>query len=709
MITRCVAAPLLWLVCWFATVLGNDWPVPRPLSGFGSNGPHQVAADSFPSPQWRGKNVYVFHPADAAGKLPVILFCPDLGASAPAGYIPLINNIVSRGCVLVFSPCKSVGADLSQKKKYRILMDGFETAVIRYASRIDSSRIGIIGHSYGAGAVPAIAWHSLVENQWGANGAFLYMMAPWYSYFITQDELEVFPRKTCCVMEIFHDDKINDRRLAIDIFDNIGVSGDCKVFIELFSDSMPGYKLAADHTTAAGPAGNGGTENALDFYGVYKFVDAVADYVFWGNAAAKRMAFDSGNAGQRFMGTWPDKRPVRECTVTRSPDTSPAGPCRYVWENPANPRRGESPTFVPEAARNRSYYARKTFQNYRAYEKEKIRARRARRAMPGDSSLCAIEPIEDGFGSAGPWQTAVDSLPHPLWPGHYVHVFSPKEARGLRPVVFFCHGYSSSNPQYYLPLISHIVSKGYVVVFSPYKMVALDPKEVNKYASIETGIEAAIDNFRDRIDTAEIGFVGHSFGAGAIPAVALWALTDKNWGAASSFMYLMAPWYSYEIDRIKLRLFPQCVKMITEVFADDKVCDHRMAISLFTTIGIPQAEKNYIMLNTDSLGCCKLTADHNTPKGPYDPRSEEDALDYYGIYRIFDALAAYAFDNDAAAKSLAFGHDTHTCFMGTWPNGKPVMPLTATSNPAPDKPQDYYAFPWKSRLNPLSTEIIIDK
>lgn len=134
-----------------------------------------------------------------------------------------------------------------------------------------------------------------------------------------------------------------------------------------------------------------------------------------------------------------------------------------------------------------------------------------------------------------------------------------------------------------------------------------------------------------------------------------------------------------------------------------------MAISLFNTINIPPQEKNYLILNSDSVSSCMLRADHNTPKGPFDPHAEEDALDYWGIYRFFDALAAYTFDNDRAAKTLAFGHGKETCFMGTWSNGKPVTPLVATSNPSPVEPQDFYAFSWDLLINPLKKEIVMNK
>jgi|WetSurMetagenome_2_1015567.scaffolds.fasta_scaffold00230_4 hypothetical protein len=692
-----------------AVAHGDEWPIPRPTAGFGANGHHRVVCDSMQSPQWPGKYVYIFRPSDSTERYPLILFCHGMGPSAPAPYAPFLVNLASRGHVVIFSPYKTLTGDPRLRRRYRILMSGFETAQERYSRFIDTTRVGVVGHSYGGGAVPAVAWHALVENLWGTRGTFMYIMAPWYSYFISQEELESFPSHVALLVEVFHDDRINDRRMAVDLFDNILLPDGRKAFVELYGDSIPGCVLSADHAVPADPAQKKGSENALDFYGVYKFADALADWTFRGDTAARAIAFDTGTAAQRFMGTWPDGRPVRQCTVTRFPDTAAPTMCRYVWENPLNPRRDDSPTFLPETRANRFHYARKTVRSYWEYEKARIRENRAHRNSASDSSLCAIPPIEQGFGSLGPWQMKVDSLPQPLWQGHWVHVFSPEGAPTPRPVILFCHGYSSSDPEHYLPLITHIVSKGYVVVFSPYQFVAMDPREVKKYATIETGFATAIANFKSIIDTSRMGFVGHSFGAGSIPAVSLWALADKNWGSKAAFVYMMAPWYSFEVDRIKLRLFPQRVKMVIEVFADDRVCDHRMAVSLFNTIGIPASEKNFITLYSDSLSGCRLRADHNTPKGPFDPRAEEDALDYYGVYRLFDALSSYAFDGDTLGKALALGRDGAARFMGKWRNGKPVAPLVATGSPKPDEPEDYYVFGWHSRLNPLVNEILVDK
>jgi hypothetical protein len=706
---KSLVSAALAFACMSSPHAEDRWPINQPDSGFGSDGAAIVASDSFPSPQWHGKKVYVFHPSDTSRKYPLILFCHGFDTPHPSTYGQLINNIVSRGTVLVYSPYKSFSINPAQKREYRIIMKGFEAAVKRFGSFIDTSRIGIVGHSWGGGAVPAIGWHCFIENQWGANGAFMYIMAPWFSHFIHQEELEAFPPHVRLIMEIFHDDNVNDPRMALDIFDNIGIPDSQKVFVELFSDSMPGYRLSANHATPYGALGKGGREDALDFYGIYKFIDAISEYVFSGSVSAREIAMGPGTSAQGFMGGWPDKRPVTECSVTHKPELEfPEKACRYTWESNKNPRRLESPTFLSEIKKNRFYFARKAFKNYWEYEKERIRARRAGKKAVRDTSLCSIPPISEGFGASGPFSMHIDSIPQPRWKSHFVHVFSPEGRLTPSPVIFFCHGYTSSNPDQYLPLIEHIVSRGYVLIFSPYQTVAMDPREVKKYATLETGFESAVAAFKPLIDTTRIGYL-HSFGAGAIPAVALQGLVEKNWGNNAVFLYLMAPWYSYEIDEMKLKLFPSHAKLVVEVFNDDKVNDHRMAISLFNTINIPRGEKNYILLYSDSSGGCRLMTNHYTPKSPLDPRAEEDALDYYGIYRTFDALAAYTFNNDTLGKTLSLGHGKEIRFMGVWPNGKPVTELTATDAPFTTRAQDFYTFSWNLILNPLRASLIVNK
>jgi hypothetical protein len=56
--------------------------------------------------------------------------------------------------------------------------------------------------------------------------------------------------------------------------------------------------------------------NALDYYGLWKLLDALCDAAFY----SRNREYALGNtAKQRFMGTWSDGVPVRELIVTNKP------------------------------------------------------------------------------------------------------------------------------------------------------------------------------------------------------------------------------------------------------------------------------------------------------------------------------------------------------------------------------------------------------
>lgn len=96
-----------------------------------------------------------------------------------------------------------------------------------------------------------------------------------------------------------------------------------------------------------------------------------------------------------------------------------------------------------------------------------------------------------------------------------------------RPVVFFAHGNTASVPEMYDALLRHLVSRGFVVIFPGYPW-AFDPP-IN-YGALDTGFVTGIGSLPPgRVDLSRVGFVGHSFGAGAIPRMIQLAAA-RGWG-----------------------------------------------------------------------------------------------------------------------------------------------------------------------------------
>lgn len=280
-------------------------------SGYGSNGGFEAVSFKFPSPQFESENVYVFRPAGAAGKVPVVFFAPGFSNNDPVEYRGLIEHIVSRGYALIFSPYQIVSGDVSlHKKRYDTIFAGYEEAVRRFRDDLDLTRVAFAGHSYGASASLSMARRGVVERGWGSNGIALFLMAPWYYYEMSLRQFVNFPPKAKLIVEVFENDEICDHRIAREIFDRINLPSSEKDFVILNSEKRLGYDMKATHG-----APSGGLVDALDYYGIYRLFDALTDYAFNGSAGARPVALGNGGAAQRFMGKWPDGVPVRELTA----------------------------------------------------------------------------------------------------------------------------------------------------------------------------------------------------------------------------------------------------------------------------------------------------------------------------------------------------------------------------------------------------------
>ncbi len=312
----------LVVVCAIVSNARSQSPFQPISSGYGANGLYTVTEDKFPSPLYERENVHVFRPAGVTAKTPVIFFAPGYSNNDPDEYESLINHIVSRGYALVYAPFQLLSISFTpQEKRYDTIFAGFEEAVKRHGVSFDLTRVGYAGHSYGASAIFAMSLRGL-QKGWGKDALILYPMAPWYFFEITTKQLVNFPSHAKLVMQVFETDGVCDHRMAKEIFERINLSSSEKDFLMLRGEQRLGYKLDAEHGTPSG-----GTIDALDYYGIYRPFDALADYAFYGSQEGKRIALGNGSAEQRFMGTWSDGQPVREmlagdCVPITRPSTS---------------------------------------------------------------------------------------------------------------------------------------------------------------------------------------------------------------------------------------------------------------------------------------------------------------------------------------------------------------------------------------------------
>ncbi len=330
-----------WIVSWLvlAAPLRAEYagPVPAPTDRFGRPGEYAVEANELPSPEWGGQVVTVFRPVGAEGARPVWWLAHGFAGTQPEFYRELIDHLVGHGAWVIFSPYP---ANLRVRENYDIMFAGYEAAVARYGAGMDLSRLGVIGHSYGGGAVPALARRAVVERGWGGTGLALLQLAPWFTHAMSDEELADLPAHTQFVAQVYEDDTMNDHRMAIDIFEHMPVAATAKAFLLLRSDRIDGFNYDASHNVPTGVAvpRPGAGYNALDAWGVARIAQALGASAWHGDAEARALVFGDGGDGTIEMGM-AKGRPLRP--MERWADPAPLFPMSHYlnpWSGWLNPR-----------------------------------------------------------------------------------------------------------------------------------------------------------------------------------------------------------------------------------------------------------------------------------------------------------------------------------------------------------------------------------
>ena len=138
-----------------------------------------------------------------------------------------------------------------------------------------------------------------------------------------------------------------------------------------------------------------------------------------------------------------------------------------------------------------------------------------------------------------------------------------------------------------------------------------------------------------------------------------------------------------------------------QVYDDDHINDHQIAVNLFNSFGIPLERKRYFTVFSDSSGGYIMTANHFVPYGIKNINGQQYFLDYYGIYKLIDAAADYTFHNNEAGRSVIFVNDTNKqLFMGEWPSGRPLKSMEVTTAPEARHSELIYMYAADNQLNP---------
>jgi Secretion system C-terminal sorting domain len=268
----------------------------KPASGYGADGAHTVAVESFENPNFANHDIKIYHPQDITTPVPTIFYSHAYGGTDPDNIIGVLEFIAKKGYAVVFIPYQTL-ATVTVPERYANLIAGFRKAATDYPEIIDTTKAGFLGHSFGGAASFGISHELFAVDGWGANGRFVYALAQWYAYNLEPDDLTSFPSNTKVLVEILDNDESNDHRMAIDIFNHITVAAAEKDFLLVPSSTVNGYTYSAEHNMPNTAA----AFDALDYYAYYRLLDALIDYSFNGNTAGKDVALGHGSTAQVSM------------------------------------------------------------------------------------------------------------------------------------------------------------------------------------------------------------------------------------------------------------------------------------------------------------------------------------------------------------------------------------------------------------------------
>lgn len=232
-----------------------------------------------------------------------------------------------------------------------------------------------------------------------------------------------------------------------------------------------------------------------------------------------------------------------------------------------------------------------------------------------------------------------------------------------RPVIFLVHGYLASFNWVYEGVIDHFTRTGNIVVMATY---GTDLADVQGSADRALqGITAAVPQL-EREDLSNVGLIGHSLGGGMLPYVTQQAVA-RGWGTEGLWLFSLAPYQGIGTGTIGL---PAHTRAVVEAYDQDTLVNRSVGVDLFRRMSMPNSQKDHVTVRSSTHGGGSLTAQHTSPNSVISP---DDAVKFYGIYRIGDILESCALRGQNCTADMST--------MGNWPDGTPALTSVVTDNP----------------------------
>lgn len=306
-------------------------------------------------------------------------------------------------------------------------------------------------------------------------------------------------------------------------------------------------------------------------------------------------------------------------------------------------------------------------------------------------------------------------------------VFWPEDApKGAKlPTLVFTHGWGAMKPDYYQAWIDHLVRKGVIVIYPRYQAGLRTQPEFfteNAVAGVRKGLDwLAGQTALPQPDPAKWGDAGHS--AGGLLAANLAVALPAAGLPRPAFVLSVEPGKTSGrkrdlIPMADMSKLPASTLLLVLTGQNDPIVGEKDGERIYReSTQIPASNKDWLGLSDDAHGTPALRAGHRAPCAPapgfhspmetqdekggflrrrlakrivseiaddssnYEEWKNEplgtDALDYYGTWKLLDALMDTAFHGKN--RDIALGGGAGQLYMGTWSDGTPVKPLRRLS------------------------------
>ena len=268
-------------------------------------------------------------------------------------------------------------------------------------------------------------------------------------------------------------------------------------------------------------------------------------------------------------------------------------------------------------------------------------------------------------------------------------LYEPAEPKPVTaPVIVFHHGWGAIDPAPYSHWLEHLAKKGNIVIYPAYQDKILSPAVDYTENAIRTiqSAKALLEDGSEHVLPNWDAFLiaGHSMGGLiTINVACLWqqfeipepkAILVVQPADPVESRILVGKTQPSLIENIH-QLSPSLKMVITLGSHDDVVTDSVALFAFEQSTQIPENQKNLLTLKSDHHGAEILVADHSSPitSGGFREEGEVDALDYYGYWKLLDALRDTVYLG--IHESYAIGNTHEVRYMGHWSDGTPIQEI----------------------------------